>query len=79
MMSMPSLTLPEIRLPEPGVVPPIVLPEVSSSTPGAMNSPDYSRLRVPLGRATVPVTSVPMKLPSTSSPPLEPLMMTPAL
>ena len=50
----PSDELPEIRLPAPEAVPPIVLPAEPTPMP------------ISLPRATVPVTSVPMKLPSTT-------------
>ena len=52
-------TLPEMTLPAPGAVPPIViLPTESSSSP------------VLLPARSLPVTSVPMKLPAIVSPPL---------
>src|SRR6266496_4737404 len=53
MMATPSPLFLEMRLPAPGVLPPIVLLE-----PGEMKMP------LPrLGRATVPLTSVPTKFP----------------
>ena len=62
-MAMPVEPFPEITFPAPAAVPPTVeLPVATPDPASASTTPTTS-----LGKATVPVTSVPIKLPSMRS------------